>query len=137
MPVDPNRLGEYAGKHVILHLIKDDGSVAEVEGKVEDASEAGVAFKEKGKRDVSLVLPPEVEEIAIAPTKAKKVTQKKLKPVAINNVRQHLADRHGWEVAPLNDMTDEEAWQEHENIDHSTLGHRHEESKEEESSEEE
>lgn len=126
MSVDGATLVEYAGKKVILHLQQDDGTLAELEGKVEDASEVGIAFKEKGKRDISLILPHQVEEISLAPNATKKVVQKKLKLVTITTVRQHLADRHGRLVSELNGMTDEQAWAEHEAIDHSDLGHRHE-----------
>lgn len=126
MTVDASTLVDYAGKQVVMHLIQEDGSLREVEGKIEDASEVGLAFKEKGKRDISLVLPNEVEEIEAAPIKPKKVVQKKLKPVQAANVRQHLADRHGLLISELNEMTDEDAETYHNSIDHGDLGHRHE-----------
>lgn len=125
MPVDPSTLEDFDGKQVILTLIEDDGSAREVEGKVEAASAAGVAFKEKGKRDVELVEPKSIEEIALAPIKPKTLAQKKLKPVAEQNSRQHLLDRHGYDRSVVNGMSDEQAFAEHEDIDHSDLGHKH------------
>ena len=125
MSVDPSTLEQFSGKQVILHLIDEDGSVKELTGKVEDASEVGMAFKEKGKRDVDLVLPNQIEEIALAPEKPKTLAQKKLKPVTETAARQHLLDRHGYERSVVNGMSDDSAFAEHEDIDHSDLGHRH------------
>lgn len=126
MPVDASTLETYEGKQVILHLIAEDGSVNELTGKVENASEVGMAFKEKGKRDVELVLPDQIEEISVAPSEPKKITQKKVLPVTESNVRRHLADRHGFLLSDLAKMSDADAFAQHEAIDHSDLGHRHE-----------
>lgn len=126
MTVDPKTLEEFSGKQVILTVIQEDGSAKELEGKVEDASEVGMAFKEKGKRDVDLVLPEQIEEIVLAPSKPKTLSQKKLKEITEANARQHLLDRHGYERSVVNGMTDEQGLDEHNDIDHSDLGHRHE-----------
>jgi len=126
MSVDVNTLEQFSGKNVILTLKAEDGSATEVPGKVEGASVVGLAFKEKGKRDVRFVEPDEVEEIAEAPTEAKKVTQKKLKPLErAEQARQHLADRHGYKRSDLNGMPDADAFKFHEELDHSDLGHKH------------
>lgn len=125
MPVDPATLEKYDGKQVLLTVIQEDGSAKEFEGKIEAASAAGVAFKEKGKRDVELVEPNKIEEIALAPIKPKSLPQKKLKPVTETTVRQHLLDRHGYDRSVVNGMTDEQASKEHEDIDHDDLGHKH------------
>jgi len=132
MSVDVNTIEEFSGKQVILHLVEEDG-LREVEGKVEAASAAGVAFKEKGQRDLKLVLPDAIEEIQLAPTKPKKAVQKKLKPIEEQHARQHLADRHGYTLEAVNGMSDANAFAEHESIDHTGLGHRHEADKAEES----
>jgi len=135
MPVDPSTLEDFDGKQVILTLIEEDGSAREVEGKIEAASAAGVAFKEKGKRDVELIEPKSIEEIAPAPVKPKTLAQKKLKPVAEQNARQHLLDRHGYDRSVINGMTDEQAFAEHEDIDHADLGHKHVEPEDDDSDE--
>ncbi len=131
MSVDPNTLEEFSEQAVLLHRILEDGSVEELEGRVEAASAAGLAFKEKGKRDVILILPQEIEEIEAAPETPKKLAQKTLKAVTRTNVRQHLLDRHGLTRPEANAMTDEAAWDMHEEADHSELGHKHEEDDEE------
>lgn len=125
MTVNAKDLEQYSGKNVILTVIGDDGNAKELPGKVEGASEVGLAFKEKGKRDVILVEPHQIEDIAEAPTEAKKVTQKKLKPVEEKSVRQHLADRHGYKRSDLNGMSDAEAAKFHDELDHTDLGHKH------------
>lgn len=125
MPVDPSTFKEYEGKSVILHRQTGDG-LEELEGKIEAASEGGIAFKEKGRRDPILILPTEVEELDFAPETPKKITQKTLKAVTENTVRQHLVDRHGMTRPEANKINDEEAWEIHEKIDHKDLGHKHE-----------
>lgn len=125
MAVDPSTLEEFDGKQVLLHVIAD-GELVEREGKVEAASEQGMAFKEKGKRDVELIEPDQIEEIALAPTKPKTLSQKKLKEVELTTARQHLLDRHGYERSVVNKMTDEQAFADHNDIDHKDLGHKHE-----------
>lgn len=125
MTVNPKELEKFSGKNVILTVIGDDGNAKEIPGKVEGASEVGLAFKEKGKRDVALVEPSQIEDISEAPTEAKKVTQKKLKPVEADKVRQHLADRHGYKRSDLNGMDDATAAKFHDELDHTDLGHKH------------
>lgn len=124
MSINPQDLPQYEGKKIILVLKTDDGA-KEFEGTAEAASEAALGFKEKGKRDLVLVEPDAIEEISLVPEKPKKVTQKKMKPIAEGNVRQHLADRHGIPLSDLKDVSEEDAKKAHDNMDHSDLGHKH------------
>ena len=125
MTVDLNTLDQYDGKRVILTTAAEGEDAIERTGKVEAASIAGLAFKEQGKRDVELVEPAHIIEIALAPEKPKKVTQKKLKEVTESNARTHLSDRHGWSRSELNEMSDEAAFKLHDELDHDDLGHKH------------
>lgn len=126
MSVDASTLEQFQGKQVILHVIDTEkNEVIEKEGKVEAASEYGMAFKEKGKRDSDLIEPAQIEEITLAPSKPKKLAQKKLKEVTESTARQHLLDRHGYERSVINGVDDEAAFKEHADIDHSDLGHKH------------
>lgn len=125
MAVDATTLESFSGKQVILTVAGEDGDAKEFEGKVEAASEYGMAFKEKGKRDSDLVEPNQIIEIALAPVKPKTLAQKKLKEVTESTARQHLLDRHGYERSVVNKMTDEQAFSEHNDIDHDDLGHKH------------
>lgn len=132
MSVSVEDLVKHTEKDVIVHLIQEDGSLNEVEGKIKAASEAGVAFKPKGKSGVDLLMVAQIEEIAAAPTKPKNVTQKKIKPVPEGGMRQHLADRHGISLKWCKDNTEEAAVEFHNTLDHTDLGHLHVEPKAEE-----
>lgn len=125
MSITASDLESYNCKQVVLILKNEDGSASEVEGKIEAASSVGIAFKEKGKREVALILPEAIEEIQPVPEKPKKLVQKKLKEVTSSTVRQHLLDRHGYARSVVNDMSDESAFSNHAGIDHSDLGHKH------------
>jgi hypothetical protein len=125
MSVAADTLETYSGKQVVLHVVNDEGGLDELEGKVESASEVGMAFKEKGKRDLRLIEPNQIEEIEVAPEAPKKAAQKKLQQVTTKSARQHLLDRHGYLRSWANEVSDDEAFAEHASIDHSDLGHRH------------
>lgn len=114
------------GKRVVLHLKQADNTLVELEGKIEAASEAGFAFKEKGKSSLDLYDSAQVEEIQVAPEKPKSIPQKKLKPIDVGQARQHLADRHGISMKWIKENTEQAAFAYHQTIDHRDLGHRHE-----------
>lgn len=126
MSVNAEELKRYLNKKVTLHTIEAGGSIKEREGKVDAASEFGVAFKEKGKASVDLYEVAQIEEISAAPETPKKIRQKKLKPIEDGQVRQHLVDRHGMPVSKANELDEKQATELHDRIDHSDLGHRHE-----------
>lgn len=67
----------------------------------------------------------------------KPIKQKVLKETSTETVRQHLADRHGYSLSHVNSFTDEQAETEHNLIDHTDLGHAHEESDPEDSDDDE
>lgn len=112
-------------KSVILHVKQEDGSLKELEGKIEAASEAGLAFKEKGKSNLDLYLPGQVESLQAAPDKPKPVSQKKLKPITLGQARQHLLDRHGVPLDWAKQNSEEAAFEYHKTLDHANLGHVH------------
>lgn len=117
------QLVELTGKDVTLTLTEGNT----LEGKVEAASEAGIAFKEKGKGKLDLYTPDQITGVEAAPEKPKPVTQKKLKPIALGQARQHLLDRHGVTLAWAKDADEQAAFEYHQGLDHSDLGHKHEE----------
>jgi hypothetical protein len=126
MTVKAEDLQQLLNKRVTLHTLNDDGSATEREGKVEAASAAGIAFKEKGKSSVDLYEIHQIYEIDALPEAPKKIRQKKLKPIEEGQVRQHLVDRHGMPVSKANELTEAQATELHDRIDHKDLGHRHE-----------
>lgn len=118
-------LSEWVDKQVILHLKKEDGSLEEVEGLVEAASEAGMAFKRKGKGGLALIMPDEIEEIQAAPEKPKALTVKKMQPIKEGQARQHLLTYHGVPLDWAKGTDEKAAFQYHLELDHSNLGHKH------------
>jgi len=116
---------EYAGKKVIVTVNLEDGTASEVEGKVEVANQEAILIKPKGKTRIDIIEASTIEEIRLAPEPAKKLTAKKLKPVELGRVRQHLLDRHGYRLSEISAMAEEQAREFHEGLDHSDLGHVH------------
>jgi hypothetical protein len=120
-------LQKYIGKEVIVHLVQDDNSAKEFTGRIEAATVAGIVFKEKGKSGMQLIeSPAKIYEIDFAPVKQKAVVQKKLVPVEFGQARQHLVDRHGVELQWAKDADEKAAFEYHEGLDHTNLGHKHE-----------
>ena len=119
-------LTDFVNKKVTL-TFRPDGTEEAVsrEGTVQAASALGLIFKEKGKADIEIVEPDWIDGIEAAAEKEPNVTVKKLKPVT-SNFRQHLADRHGYLPADLNQMTEAQGKEAHDAIDHGPLAHRHE-----------
>lgn len=117
-------------KAVILQVRNSDGELVTLEGVVSAASEVGVAFKPKGKSGLDLIESDRIESAEALPEKPKVIKAKKLAPVTLDNVRQHLADKHSLNLEWLNSVSNEEAKNWHDGIDHkaegSTLGHYHE-----------
>lgn len=123
MSVDPNTLAQFAGKNVNIVLTGEYAALSG-EGKVEAASPVGVAYKPKGKGSV-IVLPADIQEIEAAAV-IKKITRKSMLPCTLENIRQHLVDRHGYGVSDIEAMTPEQAlaWHDGE-LNHENLGHDH------------
>jgi hypothetical protein len=120
-------LTQFSDKKVTVTFRADgSGEPTTKEGLVQAASAAGILFKEKGKADIHIIEPGWIDSIDMAPEKEPKVTTKKLQPVPEGRVRQHLADRHGYLVDDLNKMTEAQATELHDGIDHNGLGHIHE-----------
>lgn len=125
MTVTLEQLQPYINKEAIFHVKQEDGSLREIQGTIMAATVAGVAYKEKSKGMDLISSPSLIEEIDFAPTKPKAVSQKKLKPIEFGNVRQHLVDRHGVELSWAKDADEKAAYEYHEELDHSNLGHVH------------
>lgn len=66
----------------------------------------------------------EVEEV-IRYTTRDALIIRKIAKVTTESVRQHLLDRHGWNVDYVRSLSDEDALRKHEELDHKMLGHVH------------
>lgn len=123
---------QYVGKKVTLTRnlaeANDDGQTAEeLEGTVEAFAGSVLLFKPKGKTTADMIEVGDVESIDYAPDKAKKISRKKLKPVTYGQARNHLAERHGFTLKQVNEMTEKQAFEAHNGIDHEgqDLAHVH------------
>lgn len=136
MPVE--NLDQYENQRVLLvrNVTEDDGSIVaeESEGTVlaVNAEAGGILFKPKGRVQAQLLMTDDLESIEFAPIKEKSITVRWLKDVKFGMTRQHLADRHGWPVAEVDRLSEAEALEEHGQIDHEGLSHRHGEKPEKE-----
>ena len=120
-------LAEYQDRKVVL-TVNDpeaEGGVATVEGKAVNANALGILLKPKGKSSFVLYEVDDIQSVDTAPDKPKGLKAKTLKLVEAGNVRQHLVDRHGYRLSEINAMSDEDALEFHEQLDHSDLGHFH------------
>lgn len=102
-------------------------SAVELEGTLEAANASGVMFKPKGQVKPDIINASEIEDIRLAPEKAKKITAKVLKPIQLGQARSHLLERHGLTLSEVNGLSEEDAFKYHEGIDHkeADLGHVH------------
>lgn len=123
---------EFVGKKVVLtrnlKQANDKGELAEeIEGTIEAANELGVMFKPKGQVKAQILETDEVEEVRHAPEKAKTLKAKTLKPITFGQAKGHLLERHGYTLAAVNAISEQDALDLHNSIDHvaEDLGHVH------------
>lgn len=119
---------KYQGRKVVV-VYKVDGQTdaVEQEGTAEVANAGGILFKPKGKTQMVLIEASNIEEVNFAEDKPKKLDRKTLKVVQFGGARNHLLERHGYRLGDINDMSEQDAYDLHEGIDHETedLGHVH------------
>lgn len=115
-------LTDYAEKRVELTTVESDEPVI---GTVASAMPQAIAFKEKGKSNLTLINKDQIASIHIAPEAEAEMKARRLNIVNLDNVKRHLVDRHGYALADINKMTPEQALNFHDTIDHSPLSHYH------------
>lgn len=131
---------KFVGKRAVLvrklDAPKEDGSTAEeLEGTVDSYNELGLLFKPKGKVNLELVETDYIEDLRPITEAPKKLKQKTLKPVPYGQTRNHLLERHAFTLVQVNGMTEDQAVEAHNQIDHSVLGHVHSQPEQQEASE--
>lgn len=127
MATATDNLTQYSDKKVVVVRKQEDGSAKEVEGTVQTANELGLLIKPKGQTKFDLIPADEIEDIRLAQSTAKAIARKTLKVVELGQARSHLVERHAFTLSQVNAMSEEEAFQTHEGIDHEAgdLGHVH------------
>lgn len=101
----------------------------EWEGTVLAASPVAILLKPRGAMLAEMIEATDILEIEILRNPNMKLTVRKLRILKPHEVRQHLIDRHGMSVESVDSMDDLAAYMLHGAIDHSGLGHSHEDKK--------
>lgn len=129
---EERNLAQYDGKKVtVVRNLPEKNEAGEasveLEGVVQVGNTLGLLIKPKGKVQFELVPAEEIEEIYLTPESAKKLKRSKLKLVTLGQARRHLAERHGYTLAWVNEATEEQAFEHHTSLDHEAmdLGHIH------------
>lgn len=119
---------KYTGrKVVVVHKVDGQTDLQESEGLAEVANEGGILFKPKGKTQMILIEASNIEEVNFIEDKPRKLDRKVLKVVQFGQARNHLLERHAYRLADVNDMSEQDAFDLHGDIDHEAadLGHLH------------
>ncbi len=105
-----------------------DAPAEEIEGIVQVGNEKGVLIRPKGRTRMELVESAQIIEVRRVVEKPVPLKRKSLKPIEYGAARSHLLERHGADLATINAMTEDEALDLHNSIDHvaDDLGHIHE-----------
>lgn len=119
-------LSQFANKKVtVVHTVEGQEEAVETEGTVSVANEGGVLIKPKGKTQMVLIEAANIEDVRYVEEKPKEIKAKMLKPVEFGQARSHLLERHGFYLEAVNKLSEKEAYEQHEAIDHKNLGHYH------------
>lgn len=119
---------KYEGKKVKLvrnETGKDEAT--EIEGTVQSGNELGILIRPKGKTQFELIPAAEIESVDFVEDKAKELSRKTLKIVEFGAARAHLLERHAYTLSDVNKLTELEAYDLHNLLDHEAedLGHVH------------
>lgn len=108
---------------VVVEYTRPDGTETnKADGILKAVGEAGIVFESKGRTEI-IPWPHVVDIYAFTPPR--KVVRRKVQHLLTRRSRQHLLDRHGmlWDLIKF--ISEKTAFQMHERIDHSNLGHQH------------
>lgn len=114
---------------VSYRLESDHEVTLETEGTVIAASPIAILLKPRGAMIAEMIPAEDILAIEILQNPNAKLTVRKLRLLKPHEVRQHLIDRHGVAYSTVESMNDIEAYESHGRIDHSDLGHVHEDKK--------
>ena len=113
---------QFDGKKVVVTLTNE----STLEGTVDSGNEMGLLFKPKGKASLDLIEASQIVKVESAPDVPKKLAVKALLPLRDTQSRQHLVDRHGYKIADIEGLSDEDSLTFHEgDVPHEGLAHSH------------
>lgn len=121
-------LTQYSGKKILVtRKIEGKVDAEEVEGKAEVANATGILLKPKGQIKLEIISIEDIIEVKFVQVEQKPLSRKVLKVIEFGQAQVHLLDRHGLTLTAVNKMTEKEAFEGHQSIDHEAadLGHTH------------
>lgn len=124
-PVDYSK---YDGQKVVLVVTdpNDKEGSLELHGKITTGTVVGVMFQPKGRGNAELFTADQILACELDPDDGN-VKPRYLKPIVLGANKTHLADRHGFLLPVVNEMTEEEAADVHQqqHDQNEGLGHIH------------
>lgn len=113
-----------------VRLVRNEAGVTdavEIEGTVQSGNALGILIKPKGKTNFELIPAVEIENIEFVDDKPKDLDRKILKVVEFGQARPHLLERHAFSLTAINSMSELDAYDQHNLLDHlaDDLGHIH------------
>lgn len=128
MSVGNDELASLVGKKVILSYL-NNSLLREIDGTLlAVVPDKAILVRDRSDNVNVTVLLNLIESIEKADeSRGKKVVARVLASVTNSNVNSHLADRHGYLVSVINQVSIEMALKLHGRIDHEDMGHTHDE----------
>ena len=124
--MNASELTRYMNHFVTLHLSEERATQLRLHdpilnGKVTNVSPQGIVFSVKSTAHIIMAH----DILGIRVKRGRVVTRMVRVFTPQDDVRQHLADRHGTSMVMLRSLSSEVALAYHARIDHTDLGHRH------------
>jgi hypothetical protein len=129
MSVSTVDLGTLDGQRVRVKARDGDAAEFEWEGTVIAASPIAILVKPRGAMLAELVQAENIIDLEVLANPNAKLILRKIRILKPHEVRQHLVDRHGESWDNVERMNDIAAFEFHNSLDHSNLGHIHEDKK--------
>jgi hypothetical protein len=129
MTVSTVDLGTLDGQRIRVKARDGDAAEFEWEGTVIAASPVAILVKPRGAMLAELIQAESILELEILANPNAKLILRRLRILKPHEVRQHLIDRHGESWDTVERMNDIAAFEFHNGLNHSNLGHIHEDKK--------
>lgn len=87
----------------------------------------GLAIKPKGKVSLEIIPAAAIEDVRLADDSNRALKRSTLRTVKLGAARKHLLERHGYKLADVNGMSEQQAFDFHATLNHEELdlGHVH------------
>lgn len=120
MEITPEKLAVYkrwvTEERRVVAVINKNDTALEVDGQLKAAHERGIMIRPKGRMVPEMIDPEDLESLELYDERPKRIEPKRMAHIVYGNIRQHLADRHGFALEDINgpDANENWAYDEHE-----------------------